>query len=187
MRFDSAWYVAQAAADGLGSVFDRSVPAFSYTLNDAPVRGVAEHLLQAQADPANTLPPRADKHLAGATASDPLRRLAQNKGQYQASRRAENDRVRTNYCNTVAFRATMPNDGRPYDCDEYPFGSTYEGAGRNNAAYDGPDYDNMYSVRWVFNEENQEAGRRLGRWYENDRLIDEDKFWVPIYLTPPGA
>jgi hypothetical protein len=32
----------------------------------------------------------------------------------------------------------------------------------------------------VNSDQNQEAGRRLGRWYTNDRLIDEDKFYVPI-------
>lgn len=102
----------QARADRLGSVFDRAVPGLAYALGDAPIRGVAEHLLQALADPANTLPPRADKHLAGIDASDPLHRLAFAKGQYQTERGDENERVRTNYCNTVAFRATMPTDGR---------------------------------------------------------------------------
>jgi hypothetical protein len=178
--FDSAWYVAQARADRLGSVFDRAVPGFGYSVRDAAIRGVTNHVLQAQADPAHTLPSRSDKVLAGAGASDPLHRLAQAKGQYQQERANENERVRTNYCNSAEFQATRPTDGRSYDCDEYPMRSTYEGAGRSAPQYDGPAYDRFYSVQWVISDENQEAGRRLGRWYENDRILDTDPFVVPI-------
>jgi hypothetical protein len=179
MRFDSAWYLTTNKAEQLGSVFDRAMPGFSYSLRDAEVRGVADHLLQAQADPANTVPLQPKKVLAGADADNPLRRLAAAKGQYQAERNAENTRVVRNFCRTAEMPAQPPTGGT-YDCDEYPMRSTYEGAGRSAPQYDGAAYDRFYSVRWVNSVQNQEAGSRLGRWYANDRLIDADRFYVPI-------
>lgn len=71
----------------------------------------------------------------------------------------------------------------PYDCDEYPMASTYEGAGRHlfpDDPYGGAQYERPYSARWVNSEVNQEAGRRLGRWYDVDRLLDQDAFYIPV-------
>lgn len=72
----------------------------------------------------------------------------------------------------------QPPTGGPFDCDEYALASTYEGAAR--FLYEGVRYEFDYSVRWVNNSENQEAGRRIGRWYENDRILDREAFFIPI-------
>ncbi|MDI3424112.1 hypothetical protein QIT00_37240 [Streptomyces sp. B-S-A12] len=79
----------------------------------------------------------------------------------------------------------QPGTGGPFDCDEYAFASTYEGAARWR--YDGAAYRNHYSARWVNREVNQEAGRCLGRWYSNDRILDNEEFFVPISVFRDGG
>jgi hypothetical protein len=182
MRFDSAWYLQSYK---LGSVFDRAVPGMSYTKTDAAVGKVAEHLEEARANPAATLPTQADKHLSGGSPGDQIHRLPSNAGTGQTERYNDNRRVVSNFCATKLMqdlKATLPPEQGPYDCDEYAFASTYEGAGRY--LYPKPDgspqFERHYSVRWVNSEVNQEAGRRLGRWYDVDRLLDNDGFFVPI-------
>ncbi|MDH6604694.1 hypothetical protein M2164_000329 [Streptomyces sp. SAI-208] len=183
MRFDSAWYLQ---SHKLGSVFDRAVPGMSYTKSDAAVGGVATHLEEARANPAATMPTQADKHLAGGSPGDPIHRLAQAKGDKQSFRYDENRRIVRNFCATKAMqdiKESLPADQGPYDCDEYPMASTYEGAGRHlfpGEPYGGAQYERHYSARWVNSEVNQEAGRRLGRWYDVDRLLDQDAFYIPI-------
>jgi len=174
MRFDSAWYNQQSTK---GSVFDRAVPGFSYTKSDAAVTGAAEHIDDARANPAATLPAKPTKVLHGATPNDRLHRLPRAKSDGHRERADNNRRISTNFCRTVAMPPQPPTGG-PFDCDEYALASTYEGAARFQ--YDGPQYELDYSVRWVNSDQNQEAGRRIGRWYENDRLLDNDGFFIPI-------
>jgi hypothetical protein len=178
MRFDSAWYLQ---SHKLGSVFDRAVPGMSYTLSDPAVGGVARHIDDARTNPGATLPAQPDKHLAGASPGDPIHRLAQAKGPDQNHRYNENRRIVRNFCRTRAMqdlRDSLPTAGGPYDCDEYAFASTYEGAARY--LFDGAQYQRHYSARWVNSDVNQEAGRRLGRWYDIDRILDGEDFFLPI-------
>ncbi|MFI6079196.1 Ig domain-containing protein [Actinoplanes sp. NPDC051343] len=138
IRFDSAYYLNVANADLLGSVFDRATPGFAFSVSDPTVRGAAQHIQYAQTFPQNTYPTLADKKLPGASAADPLHRLAQAKGPAQAERYAENDRIgRINYCNTkeqqlLKQQAMEADPANTYQCDEYPLRSTYEGAGRSS-------------------------------------------------------
>ncbi|MFD9412098.1 hypothetical protein ACFWBN_34545 [Streptomyces sp. NPDC059989] len=46
--------------------------------------------------------------------------------------------------------------------------------------YEGQPYRDDFSVRYIDSNENQEAGRRLGAWYDNDRLLSHDPFIVVI-------
>ncbi|WP_455355986.1 NucA/NucB deoxyribonuclease domain-containing protein [Streptomyces sp. SYSU K217416] len=62
--------------------------------------------------------------------------------------------------------------------DQYPFASSYQGAARHK--YEGDAYKDDYSVRYIDRDENQEAGRRLGAWYENDRILDWDAYVISI-------
>ncbi|MFB7467318.1 hypothetical protein ACFCZ1_28170 [Streptomyces sp. NPDC056224] len=178
MRFDSAYYLQ---SHKLGSVFDRAVPGMAYDAADPQVAGVARHLHEARTNPGATLPTQSGKHFAGATAGDPIHRLAQAKGTDQNTRYNDNRRIVRNFCRTKAMqdlRDSLPASGGPYDCDEYAFASTYEGAGRY--LHDGAQYENHYSARWVNSDVNQEAGRRLGRWYDVDRILDHEQFYIPI-------
>ncbi|SDL39250.1 Deoxyribonuclease NucA/NucB [Streptomyces indicus] len=46
--------------------------------------------------------------------------------------------------------------------------------------YDGEQYMNDFSVRYINSEENQEAGYRLNAWYQNDRILDGEAFTITI-------
>ncbi|MEU3982458.1 NucA/NucB deoxyribonuclease domain-containing protein [Streptomyces sp. NPDC026672] len=181
LRFDSAWYLQTGKQ---GSVFDRSRPGLIYRLGDKtdPARDyrgvaeVAEHIDSARTHPETTLPFAANKHLPGATRDDPLYRLAKAKGNYYRARYNANRSIVRSYCTSGAV-PDFPKPGR--ECDEYPFASTYEGA----AQYledNQPEYKNFYSVKSVSREDNNEAGARLGRWYDQNRILDHDRFFVRI-------
>ncbi|MFJ7101246.1 hypothetical protein [Streptomyces albogriseolus] len=46
--------------------------------------------------------------------------------------------------------------------------------------YEGDAYRDDFSVRYIDSDENQEAGRRLGAWYDNDRILSHDPFIIVI-------
>jgi hypothetical protein len=173
MRFDSAWYLRGRR----GSVFDRAVPGFAYSLSDNKVAGVAAHIFDARTRPASTVPNRDDKRLHGATAGDPVHRLVKSKSAATKRRVGANRKVSKAVCESAGM-PPKPSDGGPFDCDEYSFASTYEGAARSR--YDGDQYRGQFSVRWVNSMVNQEAGKRLGAWYGTDRVLDNEDFFVPI-------
>jgi hypothetical protein len=41
-------------------------------------------------------------------------------------------------------------------------------------------YENQYAVKWINGAQNVEAGGRLNAWYETDRILDAERFFVPI-------
>ncbi|MFC5149501.1 NucA/NucB deoxyribonuclease domain-containing protein [Streptomyces aureoversilis] len=53
-------------------------------------------------------------------------------------------------------------------CDEYPFASTYEGAHRNKD----------FSTKTVPLTSNTNEGNYRQRWYNRNRLLESDAFWV---------
>lgn len=58
-----------------------------------------------------------------------------------------------------------------YDCDEYPFAATREGAATGN-----------FDLRLVPSEQNKGVGRMLGsQFYLYNRILDGDAFYVYIY------
>lgn len=173
MRFDSAVYLR----GNRGSVFDRAVPGFAYSLSDNDVAGVAAHIFDARVRPDTTVPQRDGKTLHGATAGDPVHRIVKSKNTATKRRVRANRRVVRAICTSPSM-PPKPSDGGPFDCDEYSFASTYEGAARYR--YDGDQYRDHFSVRWVNAKVNQEAGRRLAAWYGTDRILNEEDFFVPI-------
>ncbi|WP_165947338.1 PKD domain-containing protein [Micromonospora sp. 15K316] len=185
LRFDSAWYLSRASTDKLGSVFDRAVPGMSMDKADQGIMGAAVHIEEARANPAATVPIKAGKVLHGATPGDPLHRLPRAKSADHRARADRNRTVSTNYCATVAMPA-QPTTGGPFDCDEYALASTYEGSARWEFEQ-APQYELDHSVRWVNRSQNQEAGRRTGRWYANDRLLDQDPFFITIVDGADGG
>ncbi|MFI9435068.1 MULTISPECIES: DNRLRE domain-containing protein [Streptosporangium] len=65
-----------------------------------------------------------------------------------------------------------PDDVRgELQCDEFPFGSTKEGAG--SAGYN-------YSIRALLAEQNGNAGTDLGIFYARYRFLNGSQFWVNI-------
>ncbi|MFF7656462.1 hypothetical protein ACFZCY_42720 [Streptomyces sp. NPDC007983] len=181
MRFDSAWYLTTNQKEQLGSVFDRARPGLTHRLNNRAIQQLAKHIHEARTNPKQTVPVsannNANKHLPGATPNDPIRRLAPGAGEWQQTRYDANVALtRDGFCRSAGM-PDRPSRGGPFDCDEYPFASTYEGAARYK--YEGSQYLNFWSARWVKRTHNQEGGRRLARWYTNDRILDHDYFYIP--------
>ncbi|MDQ0938444.1 NucA/NucB deoxyribonuclease domain-containing protein [Streptomyces sp. V1I1] len=183
LRFDSAWYLNRG---DMGSVFSDITPALRYDRSDTsdptgpgePYLGVAvvaDHIGDARANLDSTLPPKDDKNLPGAEPLDPLHRIAAAAGASQRARSDANRSVVRSYCNSGDVSG---GPGQGLDCDEYPFASSYQGAARYQ--FEGGQYEKDYSVRYVDPTENQEAGRRLDAWYENDRILDWDAFVIRI-------
>ncbi|WP_078600253.1 NucA/NucB deoxyribonuclease domain-containing protein [Streptomyces violens] len=104
--------------------------------------------------------------MPGASPLDPLHRIAQGASASSKARYDENYKVRVRDCNENTPGA--PAAGK--DCDEYPFRSTAEGAARY--VYEGDEYKDDFSVRYIDPKENQEAGNRLLAWYQTDRILD---------------
>ncbi|MEV8007809.1 DNRLRE domain-containing protein [Streptomyces parvus] len=183
VRFDSAAYNVRAK---LGSVFPDATPALRYDRSDTsdpaapvePYRGVAavaDHVGDALENPGSTFPAKAGKSLPGGKAVQPMHRLVKSAGALELSRYEANRRVVSSTCS----RATMPgHPGTGLDCDEFPMASTWEGAAR--AEYEGAQYTDEFSVRYINSDENQEAGSRLGAWYHNDRILNNDAFILVI-------
>ncbi|MGW4460534.1 NucA/NucB deoxyribonuclease domain-containing protein, partial [Streptomyces albidoflavus] len=185
VRFDSAAYNGRAK---LGSVFPDATPALRYDRSDtsnpsAPVEpylgvaAVADHVGDALDNPGSTYPTKADKNLPGGDPLRPMHRLAKAAGADELNRANENTKAKDSACGS----ADMPGKPGPddaLDCDEFPMASTYEGAAR--AQFDGAEYTNEFSVRYIDRIENQEAGRRLNAWYDNDRILNHDPFILVI-------
>jgi hypothetical protein len=185
VRFDSAAYNRRAQ---LGSVFPDATPALRYDRSDtsdpsAPVEpyfgvaAVADHIGDALEDPGSTYPTKTDKKLPGGNALNPMHRLVPALGPNEEARRDDNRSVVESTCKSANMPG-RPAEGEALDCDEFPFASSYEGAARYQ--YEGDPYLNDFSVRYIGRDENQEAGRRLGTWYDNDRILSHDPFIIVI-------
>ncbi|CAL9400119.1 DNRLRE domain-containing protein [Streptomyces sp. enrichment culture] len=185
VRFDSAAYNVRAKA---GSVFPDATPALRYDRSDtsdpsAPVEpyigvaAVADHIGDALDDPSSTYPTKSDKTLPGGSALNPMHRLVPGFGLNEQARYDANRSVVSSTCNNAAVPG-RPTAGEQRDCDEFPFASSYQGAARYQ--YEGDAYRDDFSVRYIDSDENQEAGRRLGAWYDNDRILSHDPFIVVI-------
>ncbi|MFC8257156.1 DNRLRE domain-containing protein [Streptomyces sp. NPDC057291] len=185
VRFDSAAYNQRAQ---LGSVFPDATPALRYDRSDtsdpaAPVEpylgvaAVADHVGDALENPGSTFPTKANKNLPGGEALQPMHRLVPAAGALELSRYNANRSVVSSTCNSAAMPG-RPGEGETLDCDEFPMASTYEGAARSN--YEGAQYTDEFSVRYIDPVENQEAGGRLGAWYDNDRILNHDAFILVV-------
>ncbi|WP_275466856.1 DNRLRE domain-containing protein [Streptomyces noursei] len=177
IRFDSAAYNPWA---NLGSVFPDATPSLRYDKSDTSnaaytgVEAVARHIDEARKDPDASYPKKTGKRLPGASALDPMHRIAPGASASSEERYDENEKVRVRDCNDNTPGA--PGEGQ--DCDEYPFHSSAEGAARY--VYEGDEYKDDFSVRYINRKENQEAGRRLAAWYQTDRILDWEAFTVTI-------
>ncbi|MFC9730489.1 NucA/NucB deoxyribonuclease domain-containing protein [Streptomyces roseolus] len=154
-----------------GAVFDNTVPHLVYRLGGKEA-AVAEHIRTALEDPAATVPARTDppKRIPGGSADSPLHRLVRKKNP---------QRVRDNRKAVRAECAKLIKPGVPRpECDEFPFASSLEGAGLPAYRPVAPYGD--FSVKYVPGADNSSAGGALGAWYQRDRILDGDPFFIRI-------
>ncbi|MFC9235084.1 NucA/NucB deoxyribonuclease domain-containing protein [Streptomyces decoyicus] len=64
------------------------------------------------------------------------------------------------------------------DCDAYPFASTWEGTGLG---------DGNFSVQYLDPSQNRSAGGSLAAWYNSDRILHFDQFYVNIAYLHRGS
>jgi hypothetical protein len=159
VRADSATYVGKHQA----AIFTQVRPYFSLRRNDQKVAGAAKHIWDAYNNPGATRPKRAGKSIPGNVNSKTFLHRVMNQSQSDSNRGASKA-----WC-VKEFGADYPKNGT-YDCDEFPFASVREGT--KTGAQQGGRAD--FSVRPVLSGQNQEAGRRLGLYYINDRILRPD-------------
>ncbi|MFD8409910.1 DNRLRE domain-containing protein [Streptomyces anulatus] len=181
VRFDSAAYNPWAKT---GSVFPDATPSLRYDKSDTSdaglptpytgVEAVARHIDEARKDPDASYPNKTGKNLPGESPLHPLHRITASADAASKQRYDANETVRKLDCN--ASTPGAPAAGK--DCDEYPFRSSAEGAARYQ--YEGAEFKDDFSVRYIDSKENQEAGARLGAWYHSDRILNWEAFTVAI-------
>ncbi|WP_169735392.1 NucA/NucB deoxyribonuclease domain-containing protein [Actinokineospora inagensis] len=155
-------------------VFHAATGWFTLNVNDPAIHESAQLIYDAHNNIGATYPGNTGKYIPGKIGvTEPLSRLYYDK------------RLR-DLNNTTAYNACVahwgPNfkdrpDGGKNDCDEFPFATTYEGAG---TVTDG--MLRTYAVRPVLNTQNQAAGSRLSLFLSEDHLLDGDNFYVTANL-----
>ncbi|ACY97896.1 MULTISPECIES: NucA/NucB deoxyribonuclease domain-containing protein [Thermomonospora] len=176
IRCDSATYFNQGQASyPKACVYYSVIPHLTYSLSDPRIERVAAHIYAAQQLPDSTYPLATGKRIPGkyigtTSPGTALHRIPYDGPAWRANS-AEKDRAclrRPPYQET----GPPPPDDPSWQCDEYPFASTKEGAAS-------PDWD--FSVRYVPPSHNSTAGTLLRLYYLNDRILyDQDDFYVEI-------
>ncbi|WP_301175537.1 NucA/NucB deoxyribonuclease domain-containing protein [Actinomadura geliboluensis] len=194
-RFDSAQYLSTKK----GATFRGVVPHLNYDLSGERVKELAAHIEEAcDPDRVNgTYPPylEGDKFIPGCDSDHLLHRLTSAKGGENQERYNANSNAKDRNCN--AGTPSTPTPGSK-DCDEFPFASTYEGAAaseRPTSEFAGGGKPNQFSIKRIDSTQNQNGGRDLNTWYNQDRILDwasggscpvcadgkwRDGFWVRI-------
>lgn len=164
IRIDSASYLDGPVGQ---AIFDRTVPVMVYSRSNPKNGDVGKHIYTAQTNPAATAPQVPGKAIPGSAASKKtLSRLYEDWDAAAKSQRTKNESAKNTACAPI-----RPTPSTGLDCDEYPFGSTWEGAGRG---------DKNFSVKYLDASQNRSAGALLGNWYSNDRILHRDRFYVTI-------
>jgi hypothetical protein len=200
VRCDSATYMAHGQTQyPEACVFAEVIPHLNYQVG-SDHGSVALHIATAQDRPNDTwprlvpegVPPPRDKRIPGkydpGNADAPgLHRIT---GELHPGETRANEEHKNGACYKEGpFAAVYLDTGLPTrpntpaeQCDEYPFGSTLEGANH-------PDWD--FSVLAVPQRDNSVAGGLLRSWYTDDRIlawdaslpvpdITNDEFYVNI-------
>ncbi|WP_329313983.1 ricin-type beta-trefoil lectin domain protein [Streptomyces sp. NBC_01278] len=164
LRMDSASYLKTIGVEATGAIFNRVTPWFLYDYNDANSRQVAEHIFNAYENPDSTDPWMDKKKIPGKVGSNT--KLRRNFPEFNDAARLV---AKNNEGSKDAACKRLVKGNSTYQCDEFPFASTQEGAGY------GP-----FSVRYVPASANRSAGGKLGSWYAQDRILHDDEFQVGI-------
>ncbi|WP_433511797.1 LamG-like jellyroll fold domain-containing protein [Nonomuraea sp. CA-143628] len=162
---------------GGGCVVSNAVPAFTMSRNDVSTTGVSykemyDHIKKAITRPQETVPKpggasfpdlQGIKDIKGGSELRPLRRNG-----YEPMQNGSRSTAKT-----VCDLELADDKKKGMDCDEFPFASTLEGAQRATPFFN-------FSVQWVNQAANRSHGTVLNAWYDNNRMLNFDKFWVDL-------
>jgi hypothetical protein len=183
-RCDKAPYIARGPNNYGGCIFDDmgAVMPYSISANNADptknVRQVAEHIKWAQEKPHETVFGAGVKIPGGVASGKPLTRLYTDPAYDVLNQYGQNrSTARAKCVEKFGPNYTQGPNGEQYQCDEYPFASTFEGA-YSTVMY--PNSAWKYSVKPLNGKQNENAGRMLGNWMTDDHILHTDPFWVRI-------
>ncbi|MGW0802631.1 LamG-like jellyroll fold domain-containing protein [Nonomuraea sp. NPDC002799] len=162
---------------GGGCVVSNVVPAFTMGRDDVSSTGVPykemyDHIKKALTRPQETTPEpggasfpdlQGIKDIKGGSELRPLRRHG-----YEPIQNGSRSTAKT-----VCDLELADDKKKGMDCDEFPFASTLEGAQRATPFFN-------FSVQWVDQSANRSHGTVINAWYDNNRMINYDKFWVDL-------
>ncbi|MCY8235431.1 NucA/NucB deoxyribonuclease domain-containing protein [Priestia endophytica] len=155
IRMDSADYLfTPGFSKREGAIFANFIPTFTYDMND-PYFNIMKEAFQHHKDALTS----EGSLIPGKEPKPPLTRI------YSAYDREQYNK------NTNAKNQACKNLNKPegYECDEFPFASTYEGAGKG---------DGKFSVRYIPRDANNTHGRWLAAWYAYNRILHKDSFYI---------
>ncbi|MEU4537067.1 DNRLRE domain-containing protein [Streptosporangium sp. NPDC023825] len=199
VRCDSASYITSTR--GAGCVFDKAHPVYQTTETlpgdpwsaggdpdnvNTSYRNVPGHIWTALNRAHLTFPQIPGKYIPGGVAAGPP--LTRNVRKYW--KKKNNTKVRA-LCRALFrdFDRKDPVLGKPakidgvevpaadrrvYECDEYPFESTMQGAWTSVERIKGTPEHGRYSVRPVWWQNNGADGRQLGVFYRDSRILGID-------------
>ncbi|MFB8172179.1 NucA/NucB deoxyribonuclease domain-containing protein [Kitasatospora purpeofusca] len=146
-------------------VMDRSTAEYKYS---------AQHIWDAQHRPETTEPKVAGKKVPGSIESGvPLARIKPGDASAIKKNRGRSTRTCARVFGANYAQHNPADNTHLYDCDEYPFASTQQGAQM-------PRGNTNFSVRVLPEADNQAGGRVLGDFYRTQRIIADDRFYVTI-------
>ncbi|MGW2410137.1 NucA/NucB deoxyribonuclease domain-containing protein [Streptomyces sp. NPDC001739] len=189
MNWDAASYLPNSRASDPkkrgGVAFANKVTLHYSSKQGAPEKAVADHLKLAHTNPSKTKPPNSHKNVPGFEVNRPLHRLYpdRDKSRYRANRRTA-----VSMCVTYWGKDYATSDpAGPRECDEYPFASTYEGAGQHSKEPSAPK-DN-FSALPIPKDQNKAGGTILALFYDKNRILngrDSKGQEVDAYLMAIG-
>lgn len=172
-RCDHASYAVRTAAKG-ACIFSQVMMTWTISLANKEFPKVAKHIWLAWKQPGTGTYPPAPKgkkvKIPGfASTKAPLTRLYPP---YDMKRYTANNATAKKAC--IAKWGKGYSDGNKYQCDEYPFASTYQGASTANG------HPWWYSVQVLPTKDNSTAGAALGTWLTANHILDSDAYWVAV-------
>ncbi|MFF3095757.1 hypothetical protein [Streptomyces cyaneofuscatus] len=176
-RCDSATYLGSARA----CVYDDEKPVV-YRFDSRPAwKEQTDHVWKAQNKPDLTLPTsKYKKEIPGSPESkQPLTR------RFNVSDNEANRDRSVRICKKFYGRNYATSAGYDRECDEYPFASTYEGSATGANGADNDTFKH-FSVLPITAKHNGDAGIDLGKFYNDQRMLDGDEFYVHL-VTPAGG
>jgi hypothetical protein len=173
-RCDYALYLR----GGQGCMFHRVESLFA-ELNlrgDTNYRKAATHIFDALYRPEVTKPEVAGKSVPGSPFTDNPRPLNRVYDVYDPLLVRDNNAEAVRTCRE--WWGPDYAQGGQFDCDEFPFASTLQGASRANG---------NYSARVIDASDNRSAGAILRNWYNRERILHGDPFFVVLTFGTGGG
>lgn len=172
-RCDEAYYLKGER----GCMFDDVESLHAVSLDSTTnYRKAALHIYDAFYQPDRTQPQKAGKDVAGNLESANPRPLTRAFEDYDPKTISDNRGQAISTCRD--YWGPDYAQGGQFDCDEYPFASTYQGSALDNG---------NYSARVIDASDNRSAGSNLGKWYESARILHEDPFFVVLTTSGGGG